>query len=1206
MLHPTYFDSSHRPLFWLISVLLCMVIAPSASLATPGFPVRYNGTRTILVNGGVSNPQGVTADLSGNLYVADTGGNRIIKVAPDGTTATFAISIGGAPVTLSGPRQMAMDTAGNLYVTDTGNNRVLKTDAAGTGTLLSIGSGLSPASLSGPQAVAVDSQGNVFICDTGNNRIVEIPAAGSPSVVSTSALSSPQGIATDVFGNLYVVDSGHNRVIKKPTSGAESTLSTSGSLSSPVAVAVGMNGVVHIVDGTNRIAVVTPQGDAYDLFFGEVNSDFGVPSAVAVSPLGTVYLTDSSNSRVNAFQVDTAGFPSVTLGSSGTPQTLRFDVSSTSTLTAVAIYTSGTQNLDFTIASNGGTPCASSSHSTTCTVNVQFTPTSAGLRRGALVLSYTDTSFGTGSITVPLYGSGNAPVAALSPGAASVVNAGSVSIAQPFQTARDGVGNIYVTSYQNSTLLKIPAGGGSGTTVTIPSLPTPHTLNSPTGLAIDGAGNLFIADYNNSRIVEVTAAGASKVIAIRGLPSNLSFPTTLNFTANGRLLVDDYGNGRVIMLSPDIYNNGSNNGDGTAGFSAGYVLPLGSYTLGADNSTGVVADAAGDIYFTDQNANPGRVIKLDPYGKLAPVSLPAVTLNAPLGVAVDPSQNLFVVDSGNQRIIQQTRSGATSVVQYSGPSLGQFVFGLEPDGGGNLLICDFINNRLILDNVSQSSLTFPSTLQFARSTTKTATLTNLGNQPLVLSANPTYTANFSFDITDPNPCTSSTSLSPGTNCDVPLIFSPQTAGNLSANIVVTDDALNVGGTTQQIAVSGTAASAGDTTSTTKTNPASTSYAYGQPLTVSVQVQDLVHTSSVPTGSVTFTDSLTSTSAQKTLDSSGNAILLDNNVLSGIGTHSIVASYAGVTGSFLSSSTTVSVTINKDTVVVSGPGPLTVQPGQSGSAAISVAPATINGSFASGASLPSGAITYSISNGSSTVVAATTASLTAGTGNSAASVPIPDTLAAGTYSIDISYPGDSNYESGSTTVAFTVATSSTSTPGFTISGSPSTITVQQGKSGTSTVTFTPTGGFTGTVSLSCTGLPEWASCNFNRQSFVADGSDQPQTGVLTFSTQTLASLDNLRHSLAITLCLGLFMPGWALARERPWQARQLASTQRHGLMILAALAALFVLSGCDSRVYNPAQSGLTPVGSYTVTVTASASGGQAGSQQSAHITFVVVP
>lgn len=929
----------------LLSGILCLLFLGAQSLfASVAYGVRYNGVQAQLANGSVSNPNGVAVDLSGNVYVADTGGNRIIEVTAGGTTAPMSIS--GISPALSSPHQLTVDSAGNLYIADTGNSRIVKIDPSGNGSVVST----SSVTLSAPQGVAVDTSGDIFISDTNNNRIVEVPSGGAATVLATSSgvaltsLSSPRGIATDTFGNLYIVDSGNNRVIKVTTALAGSTLETHGALNAPLSVTVGVNGILYIVDGptNSRITIVDPQGDLYDLFFGAINNQFGVPSAIAVSPSGTAYITDTEGNVVNAFQVDTAGFGHVSLGSSGTPLTLNFKVSGTSTLTGVAIYTSGTQNLDFTIAANSGTPCTTGSTETKCTVNVQFTPTTAGLRRGSLVLSYNDTILGTGTLNVPLFGYSDAPVAALSPGVASVVSAGSTSVNQPFQTAHDGVGNIYVTSYQDSTLVKIPAGGGAGSTVTIPALPSPTTLNSPTGLAIDGAGNLFISDYNNSRLVEVTPAGTSKVIAVRGLSSGFSFPTSLNFTANGRLLVNDYGHGRIVMLSPDVYSEGG--GDGTVGAAVAYVLPLGSYTLGSDNSTGVAADAIGNVYFTDQDNN--RIVKLDPLGNLSTLSLPDVTLSGPLGVAVDPSQNLYVVDSGNERIIQQTTTGTTSVLSYSGPSLGQFVFGIDVDGSGNVLVSDFINNRLILDNVSQSSQTFPSTKEFTTSQTRTTTVTNLGNQPLVFSANPTYTASFSQDTSDSNSCTSDTSLLTGVSCDVPLIFSPQAIGSLSANITVTNDALNVAGSTQQIAVSGTSTVPSDTTATT-VSVSPTSGTVGQSFAITAKVTDTAtgKASTIPTGSVTFIDTVGSTITQLnngsavTLDATGTATL-PGVVLSAAGTHTITANYSGVTPSFAASSSTATVQVTPDFAInVSGSGSQTAAPGGTATYSLAVGPSS---------------------------------------------------------------------------------------------------------------------------------------------------------------------------------------------------------------------------------------------------------------------------
>ena len=303
-------------------VLLAMLCTPKPVHAI--YLAEYNGTHaqvsaaSSLSPATFSSPDGLALDLAGNLYIADTGNNRILK-APAGsaTAALFAVSIGGTAATFSGPRKLAVDSAGNLYIADTGNNRVVKSDPLGNGTVLSIGSSLSPATLNGPRGVAVDTVGDVFISDTGNNRIVELPSAGAPTVLVTTGialttLNSPRGLAVDTYNNLYITDRNNNRVIKVTQPSLVATNFTAdfpgyaGSISDPDAVATAKNGVVYILDenvGADgyRVAVIEPQGNQYDLFSDMNNSSFGVPTAIAVDSKGAFYLTDTEGNSVISF-----------------------------------------------------------------------------------------------------------------------------------------------------------------------------------------------------------------------------------------------------------------------------------------------------------------------------------------------------------------------------------------------------------------------------------------------------------------------------------------------------------------------------------------------------------------------------------------------------------------------------------------------------------------------------------------------------------------------------------------------------------------------------------------------------------------------------------------------------------------------------------------------------------------------------------------
>ena len=132
---------------------------------------------------------GLWVDQSSNLYIADTGNNRIRRVDPGGAITTVAGSgiygFGGdSGPAVSGalrfPRGIAMDTAGTLYIADTGNQRIRRVNekgiietVAGTGDRGFAGEGEdgAKAQFDSPTDVAVDSLGNIYVADANNNRV---------------------------------------------------------------------------------------------------------------------------------------------------------------------------------------------------------------------------------------------------------------------------------------------------------------------------------------------------------------------------------------------------------------------------------------------------------------------------------------------------------------------------------------------------------------------------------------------------------------------------------------------------------------------------------------------------------------------------------------------------------------------------------------------------------------------------------------------------------------------------------------------------------------------------------------------------------------------------------------------------------------------------------------------------------------------------
>jgi len=189
-----------------------------------------------------NNPHGVAIDGNGNLYVADTGNNEIRKiVTSSGVVSTFVGSTIpgstngiGTAARFSDPVAITADGSGNLYVADLVNEkireivistRVVTTLAGSNSTGSANGTGTA-ASFNFPSGVAVDGIGNLYVADANNNEIRKIvistgvvttlagsTTAGSTNGIGTAAsFKGPNGVATDASGNLYVADTGNDEI----------------------------------------------------------------------------------------------------------------------------------------------------------------------------------------------------------------------------------------------------------------------------------------------------------------------------------------------------------------------------------------------------------------------------------------------------------------------------------------------------------------------------------------------------------------------------------------------------------------------------------------------------------------------------------------------------------------------------------------------------------------------------------------------------------------------------------------------------------------------------------------------------------------------------------------------------------------------------------------------------------------------------------
>ena len=216
----------------------------------------YSGDGGAATNGGLNGPLGVAVDGSGNLFIVDYDNYRIRKVDTNGIITTVAgdgsygySGDGGAAANASlwNPSSVAVDGSGNLFIADSGNNRIRKVDAygiittvAGIGSYSYSGDGgpATNAGLSYPSGVAADASGNLFIADSNNGRIRKVDTYGIITTVAgggysgdggaaTNASVAPSGVAVDAFGNLFIVDTDH-AVIRQVALGGFPTLNLEG------------------------------------------------------------------------------------------------------------------------------------------------------------------------------------------------------------------------------------------------------------------------------------------------------------------------------------------------------------------------------------------------------------------------------------------------------------------------------------------------------------------------------------------------------------------------------------------------------------------------------------------------------------------------------------------------------------------------------------------------------------------------------------------------------------------------------------------------------------------------------------------------------------------------------------------------------------------------------------------------------------------
>jgi sugar lactone lactonase YvrE len=283
---------------------------PVTFTVTAAPPVTPPGYKTEFGSGTLNSPSGIALDASGDVWVSDTGDNRVVEFSATGT------DIGGftpsGSYALNGPTGITVNAAGDVFVADTGDNRVVEYSSGGT-ELNVFGTSSGSGELNAPSGVAVNASGQVLVSDTGDNRVVEFTAAGAYSTSFNSKMGSPTGITVDASGDIWVAnsgldDAGPDAVMEYNSSGTwQATLGTGetsvhGGLSDPSDVALDGSGHAFVADPDYGWVEEFTTGGAYQDEFGETQPGLlSSPQSLVVNGAGDVFVTDTGDNQIVEF-----------------------------------------------------------------------------------------------------------------------------------------------------------------------------------------------------------------------------------------------------------------------------------------------------------------------------------------------------------------------------------------------------------------------------------------------------------------------------------------------------------------------------------------------------------------------------------------------------------------------------------------------------------------------------------------------------------------------------------------------------------------------------------------------------------------------------------------------------------------------------------------------------------------------------------------
>jgi len=592
----------------------------ATTVAGTGVP-GLSGDGSSALTAQMANPGYVAAHPnSGEFYISFTGvANRIRKVDASGTITTYAgtggVGFGGdggpaSSALLAGPRGMAVDGVGNLYIADSGNNRIRKVNCstcpspgqintiAGTG-VPGFADGLAlSAQFNQPFDIDIDAAGNLYIADRVNSRIRKIDTGGNVTTIAgtgvggfnfdgipatTAQINNPHGVAVNAAGTLvYVADTFNQRVREVVVGGNISTIAGTGvggfngdgilgstaQVKNPIDVAVDSAGDVYIGDQDNnrvrKVDVVTgpgnistfagtgtacsPVGDPCGDGGPATSAKLGLPNGVDFNGSDNLFIAEFANHKVRRVQGVEMNVLSIS------PLNNAIDISQSSAITIVfdkSLNTTSVTSSNLRVQGNkSGNIAGGFAFSTTTFANdtVTFTPSSNYVVGETVTVSVTDGVIATDAS--------------------------------------------FTDTFVSTFFVEVPTVGGS--------LQAQLPISLPNGFSSGGYGKV-LGDFNNDGNLDLVTSrlGPDAFEEVRifsgdglgGFTSQTSFPYPFNSRAKG-IVTSDFDNDGNLDFAVLGINTGTTAdvffGDGLFGFTQ---VSVGVVSGGRD---GLISDFDGD------------------------------------------------------------------------------------------------------------------------------------------------------------------------------------------------------------------------------------------------------------------------------------------------------------------------------------------------------------------------------------------------------------------------------------------------------------------------------------------------------------------------------------------------------------------------------------------------------------------------------------